>query len=421
MNLEAGAPDPRPTETLLSIEAACGRAARHALAIRDIETVPLRGAGGRVLAERVLATVALPIFDQSAMDGYALHVGDAPLASGTRLPVRGRIAAGDRDGASALAPDTATRILTGAPVPQGANAVVMQEHGWRDQDNFVLTRTANRGDNIRRRGEDIAEGDVLLSGGERLDARHVALLAAQGSSTVAVRRRPRVAILSTGNELRQAGAILSPAAIYDSNGPMLQALADEASLTVVDVGCVRDDPRDLARTLTTLASRCDLIVTTGGASVGEEDHAADAMLLAGGDVEELRIAMKPGKPAIVGRLGGCAYLALPGNPVSALVSWLFLGGAVVAALEGRPYRRPVGCPMRVRTRFDHRPGRTEFAPARIVAGQRRPEVELLGRGGSARLRPLVLADGLAEIGPLHVPVEPGDTILFHPFRGGFAM
>ena len=159
-----------------------------------------------------------------------------------------------------------------------------------------------------------------------------------------------------------------------------------------------------------MGATCDLVVTTGGASVGEEDHAATAMALAGARFETLKIALKPGKPAVVGQLGSCAYLGLPGNPVSALVSWLFLGGAVISALEQRPFRRRLGCPMRAISPFQRRPGRTEFVPARIMPGESGPGVEILGRGGSARLRPLVLADGLAEIAPLHAPVEVGDSV-----------
>ena len=294
----------------------------------------------------------------------------------------------------------------------------MQEHGRRDGDHLVLNRMIRPGDNIRCRGEDIKEGEALLSPGERLDARHVALLASQGRSHVRVRRRPRVGIVSTGNELRQPGDDLDEASIYDSNRPMIMALAEQACVDVVDGGWVRDDPAAMARVLAAMAATCDLVVTTGGASVGEEDHAATAMALAGARFETLKIALKPGKPAVVGQLGSCAYLGLPGNPVSALVSWLFLGGAVVSALEQRPFRRRLGCPMRSVSHFQRRPGRTEFVPARVKPG---PGIEILGRGGSARLRPLVLADGLAEISALHAPVEIGDEVLFHPFRNGFSV
>lgn len=405
---------------LLEIDAACARSAGNADPITDTETVPVHCAHARTLAEQVTAELAMPAFDQSAMDGYALALpGGEMLPTGTRVPLRGRIAAGES--AAALPPDRAVRIFTGAPLPVGANAVLMQEHGRPDDGCLVLNRMVRPGDNIRRRGEDIERGDRLLAPGERLDARHIALLSAQGRTSISVRRRPRVGVVSTGNELVQPGRVLVEASVYDSNRPMVMTLAAQAGLDVIDGGWVRDDAVALAGTLRGLAASCDLIVTTGGASVGEEDHSATAVILAGGASETLRIALKPGKPAVVGRIGSAVYLGLPGNPVSALVSWLILGGAVVAALEGRPHRRRVGCPIPAASRFERRPGRTEFAPGRITRSGASSAVEILGKGGSARLRPLVEADGLVEIHALHAPVEAGSSVLFHPFRDGFAV
>ena len=352
------------------------------------------------------------------MDGYAVALNREMVLGATCLPVRGRIAAGDR--ATPLPIGHVDRIFTGAPLPAGANAVVMQEHGRRDGDNLVLNRSVRQGDNIRRRGEDIEAGDHLLAPGTRLDARHVALLASQGRASVRVQRRARIAVISTGNELRQPGAPLADATIYDSNRPMLLTLAAQAGLEVIDGGWVRDVPSALAERLREWSARCDFVVTTGGASVGDEDHSATAVTQAGGEVETLRIALKPGKPAVVGRIGSAAYLGLPGNPVSALVSWLILGHAVVATLEGRAHRPRPGCPVPSVARFERRPGRTEFAPARLVMTALGPAAEIVGRGGSARLRPLIEADGLAEIHALQAPVEPGATILFHGFREGFA-
>ena len=420
MNIHAPMPDVcAEGPGLITIDEACTTAARYATPITAVEEVPLARVAGRTLAQEVVAAHAMPLFDQSAMDGYAVALGGAMLPAGARLPLKGRVAAGDKAGV--LSEGAATRIFTGAPLPALADAVLMQEHGWRDGDDLSLNRMLRPGDNIRRRGEDIAAGELLLRPGERLDARHVALLAAQGCSTIRVQRRPRVGVVSTGNELRQPGTALDDATIYDSNRPMIMALAEQALLDVVDGGWVHDDPIEVARTLTELMASCDLVVTTGGASVGEEDHSATAMATAGARFETLRIALKPGKPAVVGQLGSCAYLGLPGNPVSALVSWLFLGAAVVAALEQRAFCRRLGCPMPVTSQFQRRPGRTEFVPARLALGEDGPGVEILGRGGSARLRPLVLADGLAEIAPLHAPIEPGDRVLFHPFRNGFAV
>lgn len=402
-------------KSLLSIPQACSRAAGYALRMQANETVMVLEAAGRTLAEPIAATLAMPPFTQSAMDGYALLAGEG-LAPGSRLDVVDRVAAGSVG--RRLVQGEASRLFTGAPLPDGTDAVIMQEHVEREGDAIILRRTIRAGDNVRYRGEDIEPLEPLLKAGDRLDARHIALLAAQGIAHVTVAVRARVAVISTGDELRQPGAGLEAAAIYDSNRPMLLALIAQAGLTAIDGGWVPDDAGHLAARMGELAADADLVISSGGASVGEEDHALAALQQAGGRGETLKIALKPGKPAVVGAIGAAAYLGLPGNPVSSLVSWLILGHAMVSALEGRPSRQRLGCPMTSRSRFDRRPGRAEFVPARLVEDG---VVEILCRGGSARLRPLVQADGLAEIAAENAGVQPGDTVLFHPFRDGFVV
>lgn len=406
-------------EGLIDLDAACARAARYTAAIQESSRVPLWDAAGRTLMEAVSADLPMPMFDHAAMDGFALAVPGSMLSAGACLPVSGRIAAGDP--ASVLEAGRAARIFTGAPLPVGANAVAMQEHVSFENGSCVLLRDIKAGDNIRQRGEDISEGDALLSAGERLDARHIALLAAQGRVSIAVQNKIRVGVISTGNELRQPGTKLDPATIYDSNRPMIMALAAQAGLAVTDGGWVPDEAVAIANVLERLSKCCDLIVTTGGAAAGDEDHSAKGAKMAGALLETLNIAIKPGKPAVVGRLNTAVYLGLPGNPVAALVSWLALGGAIMAAFQGRPFRRRPGCALPALSHFERRPGRTEFAPARLVACAGGSGVEIVGRGGSARLRPLAEADGLVEIGPLHAPVRAGEPVLFRPFRDGFVV
>jgi molybdopterin molybdotransferase len=403
---------------LIPIEQACSRAAAYASVIEEHEDVPLGEALGRTLATPVTSVLPLPPFDQSAMDGYALSAGDG-LPSGTSLGVAGRMAAGD--GERTLPQGSALRILTGARIPHGADAVIMQEHVVHGGGRIVLTRMPRSGDNIRRRGEDVQAGEVLLQPGERIDARHVALLAAQGVERTCVRRKVRIGVLSTGNELRSQGERLTEASFFDSNRPMILALARQSGADVVDGGIVGDDPQLIALALSELARRCDLIVTTGGASVGDEDHSMVALVGARGRGATLKVALKPGKPAVVGAIGRTAYLGLPGNPVAALVSWLLLGSALLAALDGRRARPLPGMRLPLMHAFDRRPGRTEFAPARIVQINGGSAVEILGRGGSARLKPLAAADGLVRIEPLHAPVGQGEEVMFHPFRDGFSV
>jgi len=406
------------TDGLISIEEACSRAAEYASPIMEHEDILIGDAVGRTLAMAVTSILPLPPFDQSAMDGYAVSAGDG-LPSGTVLTVAGRMAAGDEE--RPLPQGSALRILTGARIPGGADAVVMQEHVLHDNGRIVLTRMIRPGDNIRRRGEDVRAGEVLLQAGERLDARHIALLAAQGYERTNVRRKVRIGVLSTGSELRFQGERLGEASLFDSNRPMILALARQAGACVLDGGIVRDDPQLIAAALREMATRCDLIVTTGGVSVGDEDHTKTALADAGGRGEALRIALKPGKPAVLGAIGQAAYLGLPGNPVAALVSWLLLGAAVSAVLGGRRVRPPSGMRLPMMHAFNRRPGRTEFAPARIVPTEHGAMLEILGRGGSARLKPLAAADGLVRIEPLHAPVEKGDEVMFHPFADGFSI
>ncbi|RDJ20386.1 molybdopterin molybdenumtransferase MoeA [Bosea caraganae] len=405
--------DAQPSR-LLSIEEACARATSLTKPITRTESVPLAAGVGRVLAEPLEARVAIPPFTQSAMDGYALAGGDG-LAAGTELAVTERLPAGRRG--RALREGAAARIFTGALLPDGADAVAMQEHVARAGDKIVLARAVRAGDNVRPRGEDIDPPERLLDRGERLDARHIGLIAGQGYGHVTAVARPRIAVVSTGSELRQPGQPLDAATIYDSNRAMLLALISAGGLDVRDGGWIADDADAIAARLRELAGECDLVVTSGGASVGGEDHAAAAVERAGGHAETLAMAVKPGKFTVVGRIAACAYLGLPGNPVASLVSWLLLGQAMVCALTGAPQRRPAGYPLSSLSRFQHRTGRTEFVPARLIEqGYGRIGIEILGRGGSARLRPLALADGLAEIAAERADIEPGDQMLFHPFR-----
>jgi molybdopterin molybdotransferase len=415
MNVHVSSGDACAEGALLSIEEACARAAAFARPINDTALIRAGDALDRVAAQRVEAEVPLPPFDQSAMDGYAL-LANEDLVAGAHLTVIGRLTAGSS--ADHLVQGSAARIFTGAPLPLRADTVVMQEHVCRLGAEIILERAPAKGDNIRRRGEDVAAGEELIARGERIDARHLALLASQGLGYLRVYRRPRAVVMSTGDELVEPGSPRGDTSIFDSNRFMLMALARQAGFDVTDGTSLPDDPRRIAEAIAYWARHCDLIVTTGGASNGDEDHAAAALSEASGIVEILKIAVKPGKPAVVGRLGAATFLGLPGNPVAALVAWMLLGAAVTSAMFARPIRRRRGCPMTIASDFIRRPGRTEFVPARRL--EQPGSIEILGRGGSARLRPLALADGLAEISPLDAPLKAGSIVALHPFSGCFA-
>lgn len=297
----------------------------------DAESVPLEIAAGRVLADAVNAQLDVPPFDNSAMDGYALRAADA----GQWLPVSQRIAAGTQ--AQTLAPGSCARIFTGGEIPPGADCVVMQERVETDGERALIPADIPAGDNVRRQGRDVKSGAVLLNAGERLEAAALGHLAGQGITQVSVRRRPRVALLSTGDEIIDPGTPLKPGQLYNSNRPMLKRLLENFGAEVTSTVSVPDSYHRTVELLTH-AAEADLVVTTGGVSVGEEDH-VKAALEAIGQLDMWKLAIRPGKPLALGRLprkdgGQARFIGLPGNPVSSFVgAWLFLRPLMGALLS----------------------------------------------------------------------------------------
>jgi len=405
------------SQPLMTVEAAIERALSLSTAVSEVETVPLDDAIGRVLAQDVTAPFPLPPFDNSAMDGYALRsadlVGDGPW----RLKVVARVAAGED--AAQVAPLTAgqaVRIFTGAPIPSGADAVVMQEKVHRDGDSLVLTSPVACGDCIRRAGEDSEQGAVLLPAGTLIGAREIGAIASVGLPQIAVRRRINVALICTGSELRQPGEALGPGQIYNSNRFMMVAALRQPWIRMTDLGAVEDDPNRLRETLVQASRKADLIVTTGGVSVGEEDHMTAQLRLAGGQVEVMKIAMKPGKPLTVGRLGKSVLLGLPGNPVAAFTTWKIIGQRIAARLSGQRDTARPGVQAEVTETFTRRPGRQEYRPARVVgdAGDGCPRIELLDRSFSAKISLICQSDGLAVIPAAAEQVSVGARLEFIP-------
>lgn len=387
--------------------------------VDGLERVALDQAAGRIVQGDVLSPARLPIFDHSAVDGYALG-SIAPLSAQF---VVGRRAAGAGPDAAVLQPGDAMRIFTGAPVPPGAEGVIMQEHVDRVGDRLTILKPCTPGANIRRSGEDVGVGERLVPSGAVLDARHVAILAAAGLSTVTVARKVCVAVLSTGNELREAGTAIPAGMIYDSNRQMLKALLADASIDLRDFGILPDDPGHIAATLQEAGRDHDLVVSTGGVSKGEEDHVRSALAACGGTVRFLHMQVKPGKPVTIGRLGGAIFIGLPGNPVAALVDFLLLVRPVIQSLAGTavaPWR-----PQAAKAGFDwaRRTGRTEFFPVAIVGQDDNglPILEKLGKGGSARLRPLISADGLGQVAAETARIVPAADLSWYPFTTAFPL
>ena len=378
----------------------------------SIEDVPLSGCAGRVVAKSLSARVDLPGFDQSAMDGYAVrHAGIAP---GAWVPMSGRTAAGDAPGH--LDPGRAHRILTGAPLPYGADTVVAQESVHCGDGFLRIPVVPPEGANVRRRGDDIGVGQTLIAEGTSLDWRHIAMMAAQGMPSVPVRRRPRVTLLSSGRELRKSGESLAPGQIHDSNLPMLAALLHAGGAIVRSVSLVPDDPGAMRSALQRAALNADLVVTTAGISVGDEDHVREALRHLGGDLAVLKVAMKPGKPLAAGRLGDAVFIGLPGNPQAALAGAI----AFVRPLLARMAGTESPAPLRTLAGFDmrHKPGRAEFIPVRIYERDACLWAERAGLDGSGRLAPLLAATGLAFIPAHDGDVERGNTVDVISFMPG---
>lgn len=396
---------------LMSVARARDLALAEVQPITGRETCAPDQALGRVLAEALHAPVAMPLFDNSAMDGFALRCAD--LDGSDSLPIAGTVAAGDDPGP--LIPGMALRIYTGAPVPAGADAVAMVER-CRELGGRVAFDAAPRpGDNIRRAGSDQARGERLIAAHTRLAPHHVGLMAANGIGRVAVVCRPRVAVFSTGDELRD-GAV-GPGQIPDANRPMLIALCREAGAEATDLGILPDD-RDATRAaLAGLGGRYELIVTSGAVSMGGRDHVRDALIDAGGRVNGWRVAVKPGKPVVFGRIGGAAFTGLPGNPFAAHTGFHLFVAAQIARLSGQHPAEFATVPARAGFDWSRSPGRAEVFAVRLggYGDDGLPVLIRLGRGVSATLAPLAGADGLAMVAADCDRVEPGDRLHWHRF------
>jgi molybdopterin molybdotransferase len=370
---------------------------------------------GRVLAEPVHSLLDVPPEDNTSMDGYALHAGDV-TAAGAVLTVAQRLPAGVVG--EPLRRGTAARIFTGAQVPAGATAVVMQEQCEAlpgDGLGAVRVDTVpTAGQWIRRRGEDVRQGATVLVAGTRLSPQALGLAASVGAATLSVRRRPRVAVFSTGDELVMPGEPLKPGAIYNSNRFMLRGLLQAAGCDVTDLGIVPDRLDATQSALRDAAVGNDLIVTSGGVSAGEEDHIRPAVQALGW-IENWQIAIKPGKPLALGGVrraqGAAVFIGLPGNPVSSFVNFLLAVAPVLRVMQGADGLLPKGLPLKAAFEWPKADRRREFLRVRVNA---EGALELFANQSSGVLTSAVWGDGLVDNPPGQL-IRPGDTVSFLPF------
>jgi molybdopterin molybdotransferase len=383
-------------------------------AVSGVEQISLPDADGRVLAGAIHAPVPLPLFANSAVDGYALSSADLPKDAPRAFVVSQRIQAGAR--AEPMAPGTIARIFTGAPMPAGADTVFMQEDVELQADGRVLLPTGLKpGANMRPAGEDVARGALAMAAGTRLRPQHVALAAALGLTQIDVRRRIRVAVFSTGNEVVAPGAPRDEAQLFDSNRFMLAALLRRLGCEISDLGILRDDRAALASALTDAAQAHDLILTSGGVSTGEEDHMRAAVEQAGSLVL-WRMAIKPGRPVAMGVVAGTPFIGLPGNPVASFVTFSYVVRPIVLALAGALPEPIVALPVRADFAYRKKKGRREYVRASLKkSADGFPLAEKFPREGAGLLSSLAETDGLVELGEDIEKVSPGDSVGFLPY------
>ena len=397
---------------MMSVDEAVGIIAARVTAVQDVETVSLTAADGRILASDISASLPLPPFTNSAVDGYAVRSRDLPAGAEAVFPVAGRIQAG-ASASEAIRPNHAMRIFTGAPMPEGADTVFMQEDVRIDGDGRVVLPAGLRpGANVRPAGEDIPAGYAALKAGQRLRPQDVALAAAFGLTQIDVTRRIRVAIFSTGNELVSPGSPRKPAQLFDSNRVMLMAMLARLGCEVSDLGILSDDRASLAQGLTKVAGHHDLILTTGGVSTGEEDH-VKASVESVGTLVLWRMAIKPGRPVAMGIIGGTPFIGLPGNPVASFVTFVHVVRPTVLALAGATQQPLIPMPVRAAFAYKKKIARREYVRVNLRRAEDGAlEVTKFPREGAGLLSSLADTDGLVELAEEITQVQPGQTVGF---------
>ncbi|WP_343068626.1 gephyrin-like molybdotransferase Glp [Kaustia mangrovi] len=382
--------------------------------VAGVEEVALEAAHGRILAEPVAAPRNVPAFDNAAVDGYAFSARDVDPDAVTALPLGLRMSAGDPVGL-ALKAGTAARIFTGAPVPKGADTVIMQEDAVRSGDRVEIPAGVRQGANIRKAGEDLAEGEAVVEAGTRLRPQELAAVASTGCDRVVCRERLRVALVSTGDEVVRPGAVLRPGQVYDSNHYLLRGLLETVGAEIHDMGILPDDETVVREAVGRAAQSAHAIVTTGGASRGEADHIVSTISELGA-LHAWQLAIKPGRPLAFGQIGETVFLGFPGNPVAVFVCFLLYGRPLLAGLQGASWQAPRG--FLVPAGFEiarKKPDRREFLRGWVEETADGPVARKFPRDGSGLISGLRAADGLIELPEEVTRIAPGDPVRYLPF------
>ncbi len=385
--------------------------------IKPIQTtlqLPLAEAIGYVLAEDILSPIFVPPFDNSAMDGYAIRIAD--LSNNATMPVAGKSFAG-QPFEGEWPQGSCVRIMTGAKIPDGCDAVIMQENTVVGEDGVTFTQTEVKPqNNIRPTGDDIRKGDIVLPKGSRLTSRDIPMIATLGISHVTVVRKPRVAFFSTGDELKPLGQPLAEGQIYDSNRYGIKPLIENFGCEPIDLGIIPDCPETLKATFEQAQSLADVVVTSGGVSVGEADYTKD-ILEELGEIGFWKLAIKPGKPFAFGKLSTAWFCGLPGNPVSAVLTMYVLVQPMLAKLSGHTeWKAPESIPATTKTAFKKVPGRTDYQRGIYTIEDGKFVVETTGNQSSGAFRSMSLANCFVVLERERGRVEVGETVNIQLFN-----
>lgn len=401
---------------LLSIEGAEQRILGVIEPLRSRERVDVRRALGRTIAEDVMSTIDVPAHTNSAMDGYAINADDIPTSGIAQLTLAGTALAG-KPYADSISPGQCVRIMTGAKMPASSDTVIMQEQTGISDDKVTIGANHRAGENVRQAGEDLSVGQRAIQAGKIIAPADLGLLASMGICEVSVTRRLRVAFFSTGDELRPVGTPLGNSEIYDSNRYTLYGMLQRQGAELIDMGVIADNREDMTAAFTRAAQGADIVITSGGVSVGEADYVKDIVAELGA-VDFWKLAIKPGRPLAFGKLGNALFFGLPGNPVAVMVTFYQLVQPAMRYMLGQknihPPRFQVSCASAIRKK----PGRTEYQRGQLsYTGSRKPEVSLTGAQGSGILSSMSAANCFIILPADSTSVEPGDPVWVEPFEG----
>jgi molybdopterin molybdotransferase len=402
----------------LKIHEALTKMLENCEAVSGFEKVALQSATGRILAEAISSPIDVPSHTNSAVDGFAINHQDLPQKGDTKtVPVEGMVVAG-KPHQTALTPGCVLRIMTGAKIPEGADTVIMQEHVEFKDGSIRIDDRHVTGQNVRQAGEDIKQGSVILTEGKQLTPADIGLIASLGTGEVIVKRPPRVTIFSTGDEIHSIGQQLADGGIYDSNRYTLAAALNRLSITLVDMGIIADDKQKLLDTFSSAAKNSDVIITSGGVSVGEADYTKEVLTTLG-TVDFWKVAIKPGRPVAFGKIGDATFFGLPGNPVAVMVTYYQFVLPTLYKIMGIT-DSPVRPTLKVRSleKIRKLPGRTEFVRGIISQDEAGDWVaKSTGKQGSGILKSMSEANAFLVLEHDRESIEVGDTITAQPFSG----